>query len=137
MVNRRLPLQIFEGLLVIALIAGLSQFRDPNLPRLPLFTGLIINLCFQAGIIAALRKQKRVEQLSPVERNQVANRQRAVLKVMLIGCSFLFVALTADVGLFISHVYSARTFAFVALIAAVFAFVFLTIRFTRLQRSQG
>ena len=134
MANRRLFLQIFEGLLVIGLVAGLSQFRDPSVPRLPLVIGLIVNLCFQAAIITGLRKQKRGGQLSPAERNDVSNRQGAMLKVLLIGSSFLFVALMVNVGLFVSHTYSIRTFAFVTLVAAVLTFVFLTFRFTRLQR---
>jgi NADH:ubiquinone oxidoreductase subunit 3 (subunit A) len=137
MANRTLPLQIFEGLLVIGLLAGLLSFRDPDVPRIALLGGLAVNLLLQAAVITALRKQKRVEQLQAAERDRVANRQHAMLRVMFIGCSFLFVALVVDVGLFVSHTYSARTFAFVALVAAASTFIFLTFRFARLQRSQG
>jgi NADH:ubiquinone oxidoreductase subunit 3 (subunit A) len=137
MANRRLPLQIFEGLLVIGLLAGLLSFRDPNVPRIALLCGTAVNLLLQAAVITALRKQKRVKQLPAAERNRVTSRQHAMLRVMFIGCSFLFVALMADMGLFVSHTYSARTFAFVALVAAASTFVFLTFRFARLQKSQG
>lgn len=140
MANRRLLVllvQIFEAVLVIALIRGLFALRDPNLPRVPLIVGIAINLCFQWLMITALRRQKTIEKLSPAKQTAISNRQRGVMRVLFVGCSFLFVALTVNVGLFISHMYSIRAFAFVAIVAAAFTFAFLTFRFTQLKRSGG
>jgi len=135
--NRRLLLQIFEGFLVLGLLRVLLLLRYPNVSRIALLVGIAINLLFQAVVITALRKQKRVEQLLPAERDQVNNRQRAMLRLLFIGSSCLFVALMVNVGLFVAHMYSIRTFAFVVLAAAALTFVFLTVRITQLNRSQG
>lgn len=134
---KKLLIQISEGLLVIGLLLGLLSLRDPNVPRIPLIIGITVNLCLQAAMIKALRKQKSIEQLSPAERNEANQGQRALLKPLFIASSFLSVVLMVDVGLFISHTYSARVFAIIALVAMVLSFAFLTHRFSQLKKSQA
>jgi hypothetical protein len=133
----RLLMQILEGVLVLALFRALFTLREPNVPRIPFIIGITMNLSLQWLMITALRKQKNIERLSSAERNNVSNRQRAMLKPLLLGCFSLFIILMVNVALFVSHTYSARPFAFVTVIAAALTFVFLVVRFAQLKRLQG
>jgi len=137
MAFRRRVLIVFEAMLLFGLLGGLLSLIDGQVPHVVAFSAIAINLLLQTAIITALRKQKRVEQLSPAEKTVVINRQREILKVTFIGAFSLFVVLMVNVGLFISHTYSIRTFAFVVLVAAALTFVFLMVRITQLNRSQG
>jgi hypothetical protein len=133
--KRRLPLLIFEGLLLLGLLRGLLWLGNPNIPRLPLFIGIAINLFIQACIVTAFRKQKNAESLSPEDQSVSQNRQRLVMKTVAMGAGIYAALLMANVALFISHKYSARIFASVALAEMISMFLFLFIRLTKVQKA--
>ncbi len=133
----RLSMQILEGVLVLGLFRALFILRDPNVPHIPLIIGITMNLSFQWLLITALRKQKTNQKLSPAEQTVIINRQRGAMRILFIGAFSLFVVLMVDMGLLMSHIYSIRAFAFVALIAAALTFTFLTLRFSQLKKLQG
>jgi hypothetical protein len=135
MANRRPVLIVFEAMLLFGLLGGLLSLRDAQVPHIVTFAAIAINLLLQTATIFALRKQKRNEQLPAAEKTVVINRQRTILKATFIGAASLFLVLMVNVGLFVSHTYSIRTFAFIVLVAAFLFFVFLTVRFTQLNRS--
>jgi len=137
MSNRRIFLAFFEALLVFGLFRGAFLLKDGDIPRIAIFTGIAVNLFLQFVIVSAIRKSGRTTKPSPEEQALLLERQRAILKNLLAVVSCFVVVLMVNVALFISHVYSARAFAIVSLIAMVFAFTFLTFRFGRLQKSRG
>ncbi|WP_263366100.1 hypothetical protein [Edaphobacter bradus] len=128
-------LQAFEVVLVLALLFGIvEEFRDPQWPGV---VGIAVNLLWQYVTLLAIRRQKSIAQLTPHEQTTVMNQQRAILKPLFIGGFSLFAVLMISVGLFLSHAYSIRTFAFVVVIASALAFSFLLFSFTRLRKRQG
>jgi hypothetical protein len=128
-------LQAFEVLLVLALLFGIvAEFRNPQWPGV---VGIAVNVLWQYVTLLAIRRQKNIAQLAPPEQTEVMNQQRAILKPLFIGCFSLFVMLMISVGLFLSHAYSIRTFAFVVVTASALTFCFLVVSFTRLQKRQG
>jgi hypothetical protein len=128
-------LQAFEVLLVLALLFGIvAEFRDPKWPRV---VGIAVNVLWQYGTLLAIRRQRNTARLAPAEQTVVMNRQRAILKPLFIGCFSLFVVLMIDVGLFVSHTYTSRTFAFIAAIASALTFCFLIFNFYSTQKRLG
>jgi hypothetical protein len=127
-------LQAFEVLLVLALLFGIvAEFRNPQWPWV---VGIAVNVLWQYVTLLAIRRQKHIAQLAPPEQTAAMNQQRPILKPLFIGCFSLFVVLMINVGLFLSHAYSTRTFAFVVLTASALTFCFLVFSFTRLQKRQ-
>jgi hypothetical protein len=127
-------LQVFEVVLVLALLFGIvEEFRDPQWPRV---VGIAVNLLWQYVTLLAIRRQKNIAQLTPREQTAVMNQQRAILKPLFIGGFSLFGVLLISVGLFLSHSYSIRTFAFVAVTASALTFCFLTFSITRLGKDR-
>jgi hypothetical protein len=128
-------LQAFEVLLVLALLFGLAaEFRDP---QWPMVVGIAVNIIWQYVTLLAIRRQKNIAQLAPPGQTAVMNQQRAILKPLFI-CGFsLFAVLMINVGLFLSHAYSIRTFASVVVTASAFTFCFLVFSFTQLRKRQG
>jgi hypothetical protein len=127
-------LQAFEVLLAFGLLVGLvAEFRNPQWPRV---VGIAINLLWQYMTLLAIRRQKNIAQLAPLQQAAVMNQQRATLEPLFV-CGFsLFIVLLMSVGLFLSHAYSIRTFAFIAATASAITFCFLVFSFTRLQKRQ-
>jgi VIT1/CCC1 family predicted Fe2+/Mn2+ transporter len=127
-------LQAFEVLLVFALLFGIvAEFRNPQWPNL---IGFAVNILWQYMTLSAIRRQKNIAQLAPSEQSAAMNQQRALLKPLFIGGFSLFGVLLISVGLFLTHAYSIKTFAFVSVIASALAFCFLVFSLTRLQKRQ-
>jgi hypothetical protein len=128
-------LQAFEVFLGLSLLFGIvAEFRNPQWPNV---VGIAVNLLWQYMTLLAIRKQKNIAKLAPAEQTAAMNQQRAILKPLFIGGFSLFVVLMISVGLFLSHAYSIRTFAFVAVTASTLTFCFLVFSITRLRKRQG
>ena len=132
--SKRKPfLWIYEALLVLGFLRGLYAFGEPDFPHSAICVGLAINLFLQYVIIKAIRR-KPIDQLPPAEQAMAKTRQKAMLKTIFTGAITLAVVMLINVGLFIKHVYSVRTFAFVELVAAALLFCFFVVSFRRLQK---
>jgi hypothetical protein len=134
MAKRKLFLWIYEVLLVIGFVRGLFMFGETDMPRIVLCCGLVLNLLLQYGVIKAIRT-KPIEQLPPTQQARVKTRQKAMMKIIFTGSGALAVVMLINVGLFIKHMYSIRTFAFVQLVAAAFFFCYFVVSVTRLKKT--
>ncbi|HEY5328618.1 MAG TPA: hypothetical protein VIJ79_01940 [Acidobacteriaceae bacterium] len=135
--SKRKPfLWIYEALLVLGFLRALYAFGEPDFPRSAIYVGLAINLFLQYVIIKAIRR-KPIDQLPPAEEAMAKTRQKAMMKTIFTGAATLAVVMLINVGLFIKHVYSVRTFAFVELVAAALLFCFFVVSFRRLQKETG
>jgi amino acid permease len=127
-------LQAFEVFLVLSFLFGIvAEFRNPQWPSL---IGFAVNVLWQYMTLSAIRKQKKIMQLTPSEQTAVMNQQQVILKPLLISSFLIFVVLAINVGLVVSNTYSTRTFGFVVLTATVVAVCYLVFSFTRLQKRQ-
>jgi hypothetical protein len=127
-------LQAFEVFLVLSLLFGVvAEFRNPQWPSL---IGFAVNILWQYMTLSAIRRLKSIAQLSPADQSAAMSRQRARLKPLFIGSFSLFAVLMISVGLFLSHAFSTRTFAFIVITTSTLTFGFLVFSFTRLQKRQ-
>jgi len=129
-------LWIYEALLVLGFLKGLSMFGEPDTPRVAICVGLAFNLLFQYGIIKAIRS-KPIDQLPPAEQATAKTRQKAMMKIIFTSAGALAVEMLINVGLFIKQVYSIRTFTSVQLFATVLFFGYFMFSFKRLQKKTG
>ena len=127
-------LWIYEALLVLGFLKGLSMFGEPDTPRVAICVGLAFNLLFQYGIIKAIRS-KPIDQLPPAEQATAKTRQKAMMKIIFTGAGALTVEMLINVGLMTKQVYSVRTFAFVQLVAIALFFCYFVVSFTRLKKT--
>ena len=132
--SRKLFLQAFEVLLVIAMLRGLSMLLNHSVPRLPVIVGLAINLFFQWVIITALRRTQDMPQQSPADQDMLRARQKAFAKLVLLGSAAYGAVLFADVFLLMSHKASTRGFAFVAIAAAAVFCCYLILSINQLKK---